>query len=281
MEEFKHYFRLLAEGKDLPLDWWNWWQIHEKEIEGSVSRGDYLRWKMYPYSRVLKHLDDEGVNYVCSDRYAYLDSYREGGEPTSKCRRCGVDLRRDKGNGSYCPNGCLPRLMTKIEPASDSSIQKTAEPEESDPLRHRQTITTEFLKKIANEGALAKACARLAASPRNDLAPILNWSTWRLVCEEVLDSELDDADADQIIRELHRRGLSNDQINEMRMFAWRTAGWLNFEKMLWEWVSLSEDEIYWAIRWLERDGEITAEQRLAYELYVARFSGGNQFTARP
>ena len=53
----------------------------------------------------------------------------------------------------------------------------------------------------------------------------------------------------------------------MRAFAWQTAGWLNFDKMLWEWVSLDEDHIRMALDCQLKEGLITPEQhseRLSY-----------------
>ncbi|QEH35589.1 hypothetical protein OJF2_41420 [Aquisphaera giovannonii] len=86
------------------------------------------------------------------------------------------------------------------------------------------------------------------------------FSTWALVCEEVLDTEHSDDWYDDIIAELRRRGFGLDQIDAMRKLAWGTAGWLNFDKMLWEWCSLDEKDIRLALDWQLREGVITRQR---------------------
>lgn len=132
----------------------------------------------------------------------------------------------------------------------------------------RQFITEEFMKRVAEEGALAEACNRLTANPRNDLEPLPHMSTWALICEEIVDTEYEKEHYERVICELQRRNFTNDQIREMRVFAWQTAGWLNFEKMVWDWCSLDEKDILKAIEWQEKEGEITSEQRKEFEDYL-------------
>jgi hypothetical protein len=77
------------------------------------------------------------------------------------------------------------------------------------------------------------------------------------------------------VAELFRRHISLSDLEEMRVFAWETAGWLNFEKMVWDWCHLDEEDIKQAIEWQVKDGEIDraeADKRLAY---LARYAGGS------
>jgi hypothetical protein len=70
-----------------------------------------------------------------------------------------------------------------------------------------------------------------------------------------------------VVAELLRRGITLGELDEMRLFAWETAGWLNFEKMVWDWCSVDEEDIQTALRWQVEQGEIDraeADRRLAY-----------------
>ena len=42
--------------------------------------------------------------------------------------------------------------------------------------------------------------------------------------------------------------------------AWETVGWLNYDKMLWEWCSLDEKDVKLALDWQLREGRITQPQ---------------------
>jgi hypothetical protein len=57
----------------------------------------------------------------------------------------------------------------------------------------------------------------------------------------------------------------------MRVFAWQTAGWFNFEKMVWDWCSLDEKDILKAIEWQEKEGEITSAERKEFEAYLHKY----------
>jgi hypothetical protein len=76
---------------------------------------------------------------------------------------------------------------------------------------------------------------------------ISEFPAWLLVCEEVLDTVPPAGVLTAYYEELLRRGLTGDEISDMRHFAWLTAGWLNFEKMLWEWVQLDRLDVDLAI----------------------------------
>ncbi len=123
-------------------------------------------------------------------------------------------------------------------------------------------ITPAFVDHVIRTGPLAEARRRTregSARPRNK-AQWEKFSSWSLVCEEVLDTKHSDDWYDDIVAELGRRGLGPEQVDAMRRFAWQTAGWLNYDKMLWEWVALGEKDIWRALRWQFRDGLITRRQ---------------------
>ncbi len=123
-------------------------------------------------------------------------------------------------------------------------------------------ITPEFIDRIIGKGDLTQAWQRLQqgqANPRNQ-AMWDRFSSWSLICEEIVDTEYPAEWHDDILAELIRRGFSFDQINEMRRFAWRTAGWLNYDKMVWDWVGLNEDDIKRALDWQLREERITCDE---------------------
>jgi len=132
-------------------------------------------------------------------------------------------------------------------------------------------VTEEFIEDVIRTGSLAQAAERTrrgAAHPRSG-AQWDKLSTWSLICEEILDTEDTPQWYDAVVGELLRRGFSYEQLNQMRRFAWRTAGWLNYDKMLWDWVSLDEDDIHRALDWQLRDGLITATQHARSLAYLS------------
>ncbi len=123
-------------------------------------------------------------------------------------------------------------------------------------------VTREFIERQICGGALAQAKSRAfngTALPRSD-AKLSDTSTWELICEEILDTEHSNDWYDSVLAELLRRGLSPDRIDEMRRFAWKTAGWLNVDQALWEWVALDERDIKLALEWQIKDGIIDQSQ---------------------
>jgi hypothetical protein len=96
---------------------------------------------------------------------------------------------------------------------------------------------------------------------RSTTADFSKLSTWEIVCEEVLDTTHPCIYYERAQDELRRRGISAEDHKEMRRFAWLTAGWLNFEKMLWEWCKLGDRDILFAIDWQFRDGWISQRER--------------------
>jgi hypothetical protein len=58
----------------------------------------------------------------------------------------------------------------------------------------------------------------------------------------------------------------------MRRFAWLTAGWLNYEKMLWDWCSLDGKDVYRAIEWQYSDGWISKADRDRKREFADRYA---------
>ncbi len=96
-------------------------------------------------------------------------------------------------------------------------------------------------------------------------------STWSIICEEVLDTEFPRGYFERAREELHRRGITDAEILEMRRFAWLTAGWLNFERFLWDWCELDEQDIYRAIALQYSGGYISAAERDQRMEYAKRY----------
>jgi hypothetical protein len=125
-------------------------------------------------------------------------------------------------------------------------------------------VTPEFIDEVMRTGALAQALERSrlgTAGPRN----AANWSkfsTWQLICEEILDTEHEPHWLDDIVAELGRRGFSVSQIQGMQRFAWRTAGWLNYDLMVWDWCNLDASDIR---RALQRQLEMGIVSEREYE----------------
>jgi hypothetical protein len=129
----------------------------------------------------------------------------------------------------------------------------------------RAVISSLFSSDPHASGGLGKAAMRLALTgrkyPRRE-----SLSTWSLVCEEILDTVLRDEDYEASVCELYARGITPAELREMRAFAWATAGWLNYDKMLWDWCHLDEKDILLALDWQLKDGVIS---RAEYERGVA------------
>ena len=130
-------------------------------------------------------------------------------------------------------------------------------------------ITDSFLAQIRSDGALALAASRLR--PVETYEPLSKMSTWALVCEEMVDTEYAAEHYERVMAELLRRNLGAAEIEEMRLFAWRTAGWLNFDKMVWDWCSLDETDILRAIDWLVEDRVVSIEAATSMKAYAESY----------
>ncbi len=91
------------------------------------------------------------------------------------------------------------------------------------------------------------------------------------MCEEVLDTQFPRVYFELAYREMRLRGISNREIKKMRRFAWLTAGWLNYVKMVWDWASADEQDILRAIDWQYSEGWITAKERKQRLRYLNQY----------
>jgi hypothetical protein len=98
-------------------------------------------------------------------------------------------------------------------------------------------------------------------------------SNWEIICQEILDTEFSHVYYQKCYEALLQRGKSEQEILEMRRFAWYTAGWLNFSMMLWDWVSLDESDIRRAIDWLYDNKNISPKKRLEFENFLKLHEG--------
>jgi hypothetical protein len=147
-------------------------------------------------------------------------------------------------------------------------------------------FTKRQLEKLSDLESWRKACKRIIEkkyppstsatefSPevlkQDAKADLSKMSNWTLVCEEILDTEFSPVHYQKCYDELLKRGKTADEIREMREFAWMTAGWLNYAKMVWDWVNLDETDIRRAIDWQFEEHAITAEQRDSMMLFLER-----------
>lgn len=144
--------------------------------------------------------------------------------------------------------------------------------------KSRKFITASEMPEILVGAAFARAEQRvaeaLAAGARLEKwEPLPEVSTWELVCVEIVDTRHNDDHEDRCIAELLRRGITTEELQRLRDFAWRTAGWLNFEMMLWDWDTLNEKDILLALDKLAERKEITPAQLTAAQAYVAAYTG--------
>jgi hypothetical protein len=136
--------------------------------------------------------------------------------------------------------------------------------------KSRKVITEDFLTKIREKGKLNEALQRLPSDLKQyDRLPLM--STWGLICEEILDTHLEQLFYEKVVAELKKRGIDNDEIEHMRMFAWETAGWLNYEKMAWEWIALDEKDIRKALDLQFSEGEIDEIKLREFLQYLSKY----------
>lgn len=125
--------------------------------------------------------------------------------------------------------------------------------------------------KIAN--ILAKPYPP-TVDPNPDQKPQwVKFGNWALICEDVLDTEVDPRFVRMCYDELKRRGLDDTMIQEMHRVAWLTVGWLNYERMLWEWVHLDQDDVEHAIDWLHKDQLISKNEHNELMAFVTKWGG--------
>lgn len=107
---------------------------------------------------------------------------------------------------------------------------------------------------------------------RNGETDFSKLTTWEIVCEEVLDTSYPCIYFERARDELRRRGISDEEYDQMRRFAWLTAGWLNFAMNLWEWRLLTDSDIHRAIDCQFRDGWISQSDRKRLTAFANRYA---------
>ena len=119
------------------------------------------------------------------------------------------------------------------------------------------TVTRRFINGIIRDGRLTEARLRYERGTAEPARWVFESATcWNIVCEEVIDTDHDPGGYDAVFAELIRRGFTLEEIDEMRRIAWRTAGWLNYDLMLWDWVSLDEGDMREALELQLKKGKI-------------------------
>jgi hypothetical protein len=140
---------------------------------------------------------------------------------------------------------------------------------------------------LQNFGAWKDVCDQFLAKPfppqnsdfpseeleRDSHLTFSKLSNWEIVCEEILDTEHSHIYYQGGYNELRKRGISEQEIFEMRKFAWQTAGWFNFPMMVWNWTGMDESDIFKAIKWLYDRKQISQEQRIEFENFVKLHAG--------
>jgi hypothetical protein len=125
--------------------------------------------------------------------------------------------------------------------------------------KSRWFLTPGFLENIRTHGEICKASAMLSTD-LTQYEGMPKMSTWALICEEMVDTSHEIEHWLRVAAELKRRGIYGKELEEMRMFAWRTAGWLNFEKCLWNWIGLDGEDIRKALVYQFQTNEITEKE---------------------
>lgn len=108
---------------------------------------------------------------------------------------------------------------------------------------------------------------------RDQAADFSHWCTWAIICEEMLDTVNSQVYFRRAYEELKRRGITDQEYHAMRMLAWRTAGWLNFAMMLWDWCSLDASDMRLAIKLQLEQGLISPEQGAKWIEQIERYCG--------
>ncbi|EMJ94118.1 hypothetical protein [Leptospira alstonii] len=76
LQSYVPYFKSLIAGEKNIRNWYEWWEENEKLLEKIFSRGEYLRWKIYPIQEVEKFLRESNIPFQRGYRYLWIDSDR-------------------------------------------------------------------------------------------------------------------------------------------------------------------------------------------------------------
>ena len=142
--------------------------------------------------------------------------------------------------------------------------------------RSKMAAWAATVERIVNEPPGSDEGLTPESIEREGKVTFAEFNTWTIICEEVLDTQFARVYFERAREELHRRGITDAEINEMRRFAWLTAGWLNFERQQWEWCNLDEGDIYRAIEWQHLEGYISADERDRRMEYAKRYDRAAQ-----
>lgn len=114
----------------------------------------------------------------------------------------------------------------------------------------------------------------VATIERDGKATFPGRSNWSIICDEVLDTEFSAVYFARAREELLARGMTDVEIQEMRRFAWLTAGWLNFECAVWDWSGMDEHDINAAIETQHSEGYISKDERDRRVEFLRRYDTG-------
>lgn len=120
-------------------------------------------------------------------------------------------------------------------------------------------ITKHFLEKMVTDGRILdglRVLDSLGAADRSALPSLPEISSWECILEEVIDTDHDPEYYVKFVNALLERGYTRNDIDEMRLIAWETAGWFNFEMMAWDWCHLSESDMILGLKNRLKDGDI-------------------------
>jgi len=120
-------------------------------------------------------------------------------------------------------------------------------------------ITKPFLEEIAKDGRILdglRVLDSLGDEEKAALPALPKLTSWECILEEVIDTDHDPPYYARFVNELLTRGYSRDDISEMRLIAWETAGWFNFEMMAWDWCHLSESDMFLGLENRYKKGDI-------------------------
>lgn len=100
------YLKSVIEGVPGIEPWKAWFDRNDAELQHGLSRSTYLNLKLNRIKAIPPILTAHGIEFVASDRYAYL------GGVEGRCRDCGAELQhaprfKDAGGRIWCPNGCF------------------------------------------------------------------------------------------------------------------------------------------------------------------------------
>ena len=104
MERQLAYLKSVIEGEPDIEPWKVWFERNDGDLQRGLPRTRYLDLKLNRIKAIPRILTARGIEFVRSDRYAFLDDV-EG-----RCRDCGAEVKREEypnGGRSWCPNGCF------------------------------------------------------------------------------------------------------------------------------------------------------------------------------